>query len=125
MSINCTTTVYWLWYFISPITCSLCDTENGRVLFSRQLSSKFTVITQKQGILCCFTKTITNISFSGILLICTDGIGPVSLTLCVDGVSCLLPSKWFCFPQKTKIFRISRLYSADECSMFFASDNIW
>lgn len=124
MSINCTITVYWLSNFTLPITCTLCDTGNGRGLFNRQLSNKYTVITQNQGMLCCFTETTTNSSFSGISLIFTHGIGPVCLTFCVDRVSCMSHSKWFCFPQNTMIFRRSRLCSADECSTFFACDNI-
>lgn len=124
MSLNCTITVYWLSNFTSPITCLLCDTGNSRGLFNTQLSNRHAVITQNQGILCCFTETTTNSSFSGISLIVTHGIGPVRLTFCVDRASCISHSKGFGFPQNTMIFRRSRLYSADEFSMFFACDNI-
>lgn len=37
---------YWVLNFSVPMACLLCDTGNGRELFHRQLSNKYTVITQ-------------------------------------------------------------------------------
>lgn len=119
MSIYCTITVYWLSNFTLPITCMLCDRGNGGGYLTGS-----SVITQNQGILRCFTGTATNSSFSGISLIFTHGIGPVRLTFCVDRASCISHSKRFRIPQNTMRFRRPRLYSADECSIFFACDNI-
>lgn len=104
---------YWVLNFSVPMVCLLCDTGNGRGLFHRQLSNKYTVITQDQGMLFYFTKTTTDNSFSAVLLIFTHGIGPVCMTLNVDRLACISYSKWFCFPQNMTIFRRSRLQSAD------------